>query len=144
MICALLELQFCNDQQRASQLDCSKCSEKVMKLRRCQEDRWDFTAADASFFPMRVNQGFGELYGFCPAKASWDSRTVAIYRALVLCAETGVQWKNDGIENQPAWWVELASWFVPAYNELRFTSRARMILGDNKKNKSAGTHEKRR
>jgi hypothetical protein len=136
MISALLELQYC-DPQRASELNCKKCPEKVRRMRRCDEDKWDFDSTDASFFPMRVTQGHGELYGFCPAKATWDNRVISLYRALVLSAETGAQWQNGGISSQPDWWVDLASWFIPSYNELRFAHRARMILGDGKKSNGA-------
>lgn len=70
------------------------------------------------------------MFGFCPAKATWDARVMALYKALVVSAETGTQWTVGGIAEQPDWWVDLLSWFAPAYNESRFNSRARAILGD--------------
>lgn len=128
MIWALLELQFCDSQRRA-ELDCNRCPDRVQKLRRCREDKWNFTSDDASFWPMRVSKG-GELYGFCPAKATWDQRVIDYYQALVVASECGSQWCAGGLKDQPSWWLELLSSFAPSYNELRFTSRARAILGD--------------
>jgi hypothetical protein len=107
--------------------DCSTC--KVSHLRRCKEDKWDFTENDAPFFPMYVNQG-GELYGFCPAKATWDSWTVTMYKALLCSATTGSQWVSGGISEQPEWWIDLLSWFVTRYDMSNFTRKATMVLGD--------------
>jgi hypothetical protein len=140
MIGALLELQFA-DPKRQDELNCGKCPERIRKLRRCEEDRWDFDVRDAAFWPMRVSP-HGALYGFCPAKAAWDRRVVSVYNALVVSAETGAQWQSGGIADQPAWWIELIAWFVPSYNELRFSQRARAILGDGKES-SHGTRKRR-
>lgn len=115
--------------------DCSTC--KVSHLRRCREDRWDFTEEDASFFPMYVQQG-GDLYGFCPAKATWDSWTITMYKALLCATTTGTQWNSGGISEQPEWWVDLLSWFVTRYDMTNFTRKATMVLGDGDKHKSQG------
>lgn len=130
MIGALLELQNCEESRRV-ELDCSRCPLKVQQMRRCREDKWDFGPQDADFWPMRVSKG-GALYSFCPAKATWDSRCVAIYQALVIACECGTQWQEGAILDQPSWWIDLLSWFAPSYNEVRFYSRARSILGDGK------------
>lgn len=106
-------------------------------MRRCREDRWDFTEQDASFFPMYVQQG-GELYGFCPAKATWDAWTVTMYKALLCAATTGSQWVSGGISEQPEWWIDLLSWFVARYDINNFTRKATMVLGDGDKQKSQG------
>lgn len=130
MISALLELQF-GDQERAKDFRCTKCPASVQKLRRCHEDRWDFGEADGAFWPIQISKG-GELYSFCPGKATRDFEAVSLYNAVVLTAETGALWEGGGISNQPAWYMELVTYYVPLYNELRFISRAKMVLGDGK------------
>jgi hypothetical protein len=102
-------------------------------MRRCHEDREDFDLKDGSIWPMYVSKG-GALFGFCPGKATWDPHTFNIYRSLVICAETGALWEEGGISSQPSWFIELLGWFLPRYNDLRFYSRAKSILGDGKGN----------
>lgn len=101
----------------------------------------DFTDADGHIWPMRVFEG-GGLYGFCPGKASQDSAAVATYQALVVCHQTGAHWIDGGISDQPSWWVELVSEFLPRMDDLRFYSRARAILGEGDKGASHGNHHK--
>ena len=129
MIEALLELQFAGE--RAKDFSCASCHARVQKLRRCREDKFDFDDHDAPFWPIRIQQG-GGLYSFCPGKATWDQETKAIYSAIVVCAETHTQWQNGGIADQPSWWIDLVSSFVPMYNEMKFYARAKAILGDSK------------
>lgn len=96
-------------------------------LRRCEEDR-EFTKADnPSLWPMYVHKG-GSPYGFCPAKAGWDHRTVDLYRKLVLSSETGVMLVAGGSEDQPEWFMEHFSWFAPRYREMKITSIIEKIL----------------
>lgn len=133
-----MELTFADHaklKKEGRHFDCSTC--KVAKLRRCKEDRWDFTDKDANIFPMYVHQG-GELYGFCPAKATWDSWTVTMYRALVCAVSTGAQWQSGGISEQPEWWIDLLSWFSTQYDMTNFSRKARMVLGDGDKAKTQG------
>lgn len=131
MIQALLELQFA-DSERAQAFRCETCPSSVKKLRRCEEDRWDFGPEDGTFWPIQITKGSGGLYGFCPGKAAKDPGVVASYEAVILTAETGALWESGGISQQPAWYMELVCTFVPMYTELRFASRARAILGDGK------------
>jgi hypothetical protein len=126
----LLELRYA-DPDKASQYQCSKCPASVKRIRRCAEPRWDFSDVDGAIWPMRLIEG-GELYPFCPGKATWDSSAVNLFQALVICAETGSQIEGGGIWNQPSWWIDMAAEFLPRYNDLRFNSRARAILGDGK------------
>lgn len=107
-----------------------------MKLRRCQEDR-EFTTADGQMWPMYINDG-GMPFGFCPGKASWDYAAVRVFRMLVVCSETGSMYDNGGVSDQPDWFVDLLGWFLPRYNDLRFYSRAKSILGDGKASKPVG------
>lgn len=83
---------------------------------------------------MYVTKGAG-LYSFCPAKATWDNSVMQMFNALIIAAEMGSQYADGGIENQPEWWIELCAWFIPRYNDAKFYSRARAILGDGSKPK---------
>lgn len=130
MIEALLELQAASPED-ARRFQCSTCPEATRKLRRCEESRWDFNGDDGAIFPLYVTKG-GGLYGFCPGKATWDPCAVALYRALVVCERTGAHWQTGGIADQPAWWVEFVSDFLPRMDDLRFAQRVRAILGDGK------------
>jgi hypothetical protein len=134
MISALMELQFA-DPDRAKDFRCSKCPVNVQRLRRCHEPRYDFTEEDAHFWPIQITKG-GELYNFCPGKATRDFEAVSLYNTVILTAETGALWSDGGIADQPTWFMELVTSFVPLYNELRFYSRAKAILGDGKKGNS--------
>lgn len=71
-------------------------------------------------------------YPWCPGKATWDREAVSIFNILKVAAETGSLWQAGGIADQPHWFVDLLAWFLPSYNDLKFNSRARSILGDGK------------
>lgn len=128
MISALIDILNAPS-DRAKAFTCSSCPEGVKKIRRCREDRIDFTDKDGAIWPMRVADG-GGLYGFCPGKAFWDHNVVSIYQALVVCHTTGAHWLDGGISDQPSWWVDLVAEFIPKIDDQRFYSRARAILGD--------------
>lgn len=130
MIRALLELQNAPS-DRAAQFRCSSCTQSIKTLRRCEETRLDFTEKDGPFWPIQIQKG-GDLYGFCPGKATWDSRAAVMYKALVVCERTGAHWQEGGIADQPDWWIDLISEFLPAMDDSRFYSRARAILGESK------------
>jgi hypothetical protein len=123
----LIEISNATPERRKS-LNCSICPVSIQKLRRCHEPRFDFTEKDAALFPMYVEKG-GTLFGFCPGKATWDSIAAGVYQALVICAETGIMLEDGPLSEQPDWWVELLSWFLPYYSDTKFYSRARSILG---------------
>ena len=109
--------------------NCQGCPEAVQRIRRCREDRMDFTDKDGAVFPIYLQKG-GSGFGFCPAKALWDSDAVAYYRLLSLAAETGTMYEAGGLADQPSWWVDLAAWFVPRYRDYKVMSYAKAILGD--------------
>lgn len=137
MISALLELSYAS-RDRAVSFDCSTCSERVKKLRRCREERENFTEEDDPFWPMQIEKG-GDLYGFCPAKATWNPANVELFRLLVITSETGVMISAGGLEDQPSWWIDLLGWFIPQYESQKFSSRVKSVLGDDKsKNKAKG------
>lgn len=77
---------------------------------------------------MYINQG-GELYSFCPGKATWDQSLVSLFRLLVLAAETGVMLERGGLNDQPSWFIEQASWFIPRYHDYKFNSRMTRVMG---------------
>lgn len=144
MIEALLELHSAPP-DRVSAFTCATCPQKVKALRRCAEDRTDFTEKDGNFWPIQIQKG-GALFGFCPAKATWDAGVASLFRALILADRTGANWVSGGISEQPTWWVELASEFLPRLEETRFYARARAIMGDGTKpstGASNGSHKAR-
>lgn len=136
---ALMELTLSHrskSEVAARPFDCSSCPVKIQKLRRCREDRWDFTAEDnPAVFPISVKNG-GASYGFCPAKSTWDLQTRQTFNILRISAETGQLFKSGGLVNQPEWFIELLADFLPLYDKLKFIGKAQMILGDGEKTKS--------
>jgi len=129
------------DHSKTSGFQCSKCPERIQKLRRCREDK-EFTSADGSLWPMRIQEG-GGLYGFCPGKATWDHEAVSVYRTLVLTAETGALLHEGGIAQQPGWYIEMCGWFIPQYKNSNFYAKAKSILGDGKGAKGSGNNSRR-
>lgn len=113
--------------------NCLECPERIQKLRRCREEREDFTEVDnPSVFPMYVNRG-GELYGFCPAKATWDPELASTFRLLMIVAETGVMLKPGGLYDQPDWLIEALGWFLPKYQVTKLSMIGNLFLGKPKK-----------
>jgi len=102
----------------------------VQKKRRCREPRWDFTAEDDNIFPIRIQEG-GGLYGFCPAKVTWDREVGDLYETMLVCVEMQTLLISGGVADQPSWFIELLAWFAPEYNLQKFISRAKMVLGDS-------------
>ena len=80
---------------------------------------------------MRIHDG-GELFGFCPGKATWDQESAILYRSLIVARTCGIMWESGSLSEQPSWWVNLLSWFIQKYDHEIFASRARMVLGDGK------------
>jgi hypothetical protein len=76
-------------------------------------------------------ESHGDLFSFCPGKATWDKDAVQKFQLLMLASESGnLNYVQGGIADQPEWWIESLSWFLPRYRMLQFISRAKMILGD--------------
>jgi hypothetical protein len=103
----------------------------VQKLRRCKEERWDFTEKDGNFFPIHITDS-GAPFGFCPGKATWDQEVMEMFKVYQISAETGNLWVEGGIADQPDWFIDVLGWFISRYDQLKFMSRARAILGDGK------------
>ena len=131
---ALIELKHFKPDAGKS-YDCASCPVRIQKLRRCREDR-EFTYRDGAMWPMQIRAG-GQLYGFCPGKATWDLGALDAYTMLVVAAETGSLLYNGGIANQPRWFMDHLAWFIPIYDQVKFITKAEMVLGDGKK---AGQH----
>lgn len=124
---------------------CATCPTRTKKLRRCQEDRFDFTSADnPSLFPIQLYKG-GQYYGFCPAKATWPGpdSVVAKFQTLLVAAMSRQMLYAGGIMDQPAWFIETLSWFLPMYDQIIFMTKARAIVGDGKKLRSATNKAKK-
>jgi hypothetical protein len=130
---ALMELTFTDQSQlKGRSFSCSTCTPEVKSRRRCAESRWDFTEKDdPRTFPIYVQEG-GQLYGFCPAKATWDQSEAQLFRLLMISADTGAMMVQGGLEDQPDWWIDLLGWFLPTYDQVRFAMKARSVLGDGK------------
>jgi len=45
--------------------------------------------------------------------------------------------------DQPGWWIDLLSWFLPFYNDQKFWSRAKAILGSDNKTVNAAKGNRR-
>jgi hypothetical protein len=130
----LLELHFADQRKLAKQgrsFKCEGCPERVQKIRRCRENRWDFTAEDHMIFPLRISEG-GGLYGFCPGKVTWDHEAANLFEILVVAVEQKKLLVSGGIADQPGWFINMLAWFGPAYDQHKFISRAKMVLGDDK------------
>ena len=84
---------------------------------------------------MYVHKG-GELYGFCPAKATWDGQTMSLFRILHVASETGAMWDEGPLSEQHDWFVDVLSWFLTKHDFAKFQTKARMVLGDGKKESS--------
>ena len=143
---ALIDLNFADHAKLKSEgrnFDCSTCPSRIQKIRRCHEDRWDFTEEDAPYFPMPVNKG-GNLYGFCPAKVTWDNQTTTLFNTLVVAIEYGTLFTNTDLIEQPNWSVDLLSWFAITYRQQVFASRVKMVLGDGGKTKGVKSHGSKR
>ena len=87
----------------------------------------------------------GSSFGFCPGKATWDLDTRQVYELLILSCETNQLLYKGGIADQPAWFIDLLSWFAPRYDQQKFYSRAAAIFGDGKKSKGndSGSNSRR-
>lgn len=129
---ALAELAFADHGKLKSQgrsFDCAACPERIQRVRRCRDEREDFGPDDGAVFPITVEKG-GTKFGFCPGKATWDQEAVSLYRLLLVSAETGTMLDRGSLSEQADYWIELLAWFLPFYDNQKFISRAKMILGD--------------
>lgn len=104
-------------------------------MRRCGEPKESFTTEDNANgmnWPMQIMKG-GDLYGFCPAKATWNGELIELFNLMVIAAETGVMLNSGGLLDQPTVWIDNFGWFVQKYNDFKFFSRIKAIFGDGGK-----------
>ena len=55
-----------------------------------------------------------------------------MFSILLVAAETGQLWEQGGIADQPEWFIELLTWFLPRHDTMKFIAKADMILGGSK------------
>lgn len=87
-------------------------------------------------FPIKIHEE-GGLYGFCPAKATWDHEAISLYEIMTVATEQKALLNSGGIADQPGWFISMLSWFGPAYDRQKFVSRAKMVLGDGSDDKKS-------
>jgi hypothetical protein len=104
-----------------------------MKLRRCQEDREDFTTSDGNIWPMFINKHSGTGYSFCPGKATWPGPHREHFNLLKLSVEMKTLYSDGNLASQPSWYIDALADFVLKYDNAKFNSRAISILGDGSK-----------
>ena len=80
------------------------------------------------------------MYGFCPAKATWPGpdSVVPKFQTLLVAAMSKQMLYSGGIMDQPAWFIESLSWFLPMYDQVIFMTKARAVIGDGKGKKISG------
>ena len=145
---ALLELSFADTKalkKEGRNFNCAQCPIGVQKIRRCREDREDFTYEDSAQFPIFIHKG-GKGYGFCPAKVTWDQHIVGYYRILILVAEMKVFPNGEPLEKQDPELLDILSWFIPLYQQNKFAQNIQMMFGgsssENKKGRSHGSNRR--
>lgn len=133
MITALLELGFLASTQERKTFSCEGCRVRVQKLRRCQEDRFDFGPEDnASVFPIFASSAkLMGGYSFCPGKATWFPEYQRDLNLLITLVETNSFLKAGALEDQDDWFVDLYLFFVPLYKQITFQAKVRAVLGDS-------------
>jgi hypothetical protein len=48
---------------------------------------------------------------------------------MIACEQKAMLFEG-GIADQPAWFIDMLSWFSPSYEMQKFTMKAQMVLGD--------------
>ena len=100
-----------------------------MKLRRCEEDRFDFTMKDnPAVWPIHIIKG-GPGFGFCPGKATWDVDAAELYKMLELTYHLKMLPYQGNLMDQPSWFVDVLHWFVVTYDEMKVMTRQQKLWG---------------
>lgn len=126
-----MEWQFFDEDREKRGFECTKCHEDTKRLRRCEEDRWDFGVHDGPF-PIRLRE-HGDAYGFCPAKILRDPGIDIRGRTML------VRWKAGALEYATMEYDEVNRFYLfirlwegfEKSRDFRFLSR--LLGGDPKK-----------
>jgi hypothetical protein len=119
---------------KGRQFNCETCPKRIQKIRRCREEREDFTSDDGAIWPMQITK-HGGYYSFCPAKATWSHEVHDYFNMLLISCETGNLPYFGGIMDQEPDFIENLSWFLPRWDMLKFNQKVHLVLGDGKKSK---------
>lgn len=106
----------------------------VQKLRRCKEDRDDFTRSDGSLWPMPIQKG-GPGFGFCPGKATWSKEASELMGLVELTYITRTLFYPGSISEQPSWYIELIKDMLPLYEGHRSAQKHNAMWGGSSKDK---------
>jgi hypothetical protein len=106
--------------------------EAVQKIRRCKEDRDDFTRSDGSLWPMPIQKG-GPSYGFCPGKATWSIEAAELLGIIELTYFTKSLYYPGSISEQPSWYVELIKDLLPFYESSKAAHKHSAMWGGGDK-----------
>ena len=123
--------------------DCGTCMAAVQKLRRCKEERDNFTRADGPLWPMPIQKG-GRGFGFCPGKATWSSEAAELMSILELTHITRTLFYPGSISEQPAWYVELIKDLLPQYEGHKSAQRHNSMWGGSSSKPTKGGQPKTR
>lgn len=94
-------------------------------------------------WPMGINKG-GPYFPFCPGKATWDYEAAHLLKLIELSYYTSSLAYPGSIYEQPAWYIDIVSDFLPLYDQLREGQKAKMMWGSgDDKPKNANTAPRR-
>lgn len=100
-----------------------------MKLRKCEDDREDFTKKDnPGLWPIRLSKG-GPAFSFCPGKATWDHDAAEALRLLETTYFLGQPLFPGSFMEQPWWYAEFISEYLPVYDDMRENNKQRAMWG---------------
>lgn len=112
--------------------DCSKCLEATKKIRRCTEERWDFTSKDGKDFPISLIKGT-EGHSFCPSKLHRDDPAFVLYcHQLYVAYKTGNLPKGRSTDMMDAQTLTDLQFFIKHWESLAESekfNRLGMMLG---------------
>jgi hypothetical protein len=121
-----------------------KHSNAIARLRRCREDRWDFTEQDGAVFPIQMEHG-GPSFGFCPAKVLRDDQSsVVIFKTLIAILETGTWPDSGGLNEQESYWIDLVAEFGPMKKSLEFNQKFNAVAKSLSSKKTGAQNTGRR
>lgn len=100
----------------------------MQKLRRCKEDREDFTAKDGNVWPLRLEKG-GVPFSFCPGKATWSDEAAEALHLIETTYYLRQPLFPGSFFEQPWWYGELIDEILPLYESYRDAQKHRQMWG---------------